>query len=60
MSEAPTTDLAANQLYVQAKELAASGSVDPNGKPKLLEAARLLDEAVILDPRFFAAYCLLS
>jgi TolB-like protein/class 3 adenylate cyclase/Tfp pilus assembly protein PilF len=60
MSQAATTNLAANQLYVQAKELEASGSLDPNGKQKLLEAARLLDEAVTLDPRFLGAYCLLS
>jgi len=60
MSEAPTNDIMANELYVRAKELEASGSVDPNGKQKLLDAAHLLDEAVTRDPRFLGAYCLLS
>jgi TolB-like protein/Tfp pilus assembly protein PilF len=60
MAEPPTTDLLANQLYIQAKELIASGSVDPGGKQNLLEAVRLLNQAVARDPRFLNAYCLLS
>jgi tetratricopeptide (TPR) repeat protein len=60
IAEPPTTDLLANQLYIQAKELIASGSVDPGGKQNLLEAVRLLDQAVARDPRFLNAYCLLS
>ncbi|HYY35770.1 MAG TPA: tetratricopeptide repeat protein, partial [Candidatus Binatia bacterium] len=59
-SKPPTTDLVANQLYIQSKELIASGSVDPAGNQKLLEAVRLLDEAVTRDPNFFNAYYLLS
>jgi TolB-like protein/Tfp pilus assembly protein PilF len=60
MAEAPTTDLLANQLYIQAKELIAAGSVDPGGNQKLLEAVRLLNQAVARDPRFLNAHCLLS
>jgi TolB-like protein/Tfp pilus assembly protein PilF len=60
IEERPTKNLAAYDLYVRAKELEAAGSVDPNGKQKLLEAARLLDEAVTFDPRFLTAQCLLS
>ena len=60
ISKPPTTDLVANQLYIQAKELIASGSVDPGGNQKLLEAARLLEDAVRRDPDFLNAYCLLG
>ena len=60
ISERPTTNLFANQLYIQAKELIAQGSVDPGGNHKLLEAVRLLGQAVTQDPRFLNAYCLLS
>ena len=41
MSEAPTNDIVANELYVRAKELEASGSVDPNGKQKLLRLSTI-------------------
>jgi TolB-like protein/Flp pilus assembly protein TadD len=60
VTEPPTTDLLANNLYIQAKELIASGSVDPAGNQKLLEAVSLLNQAVARDPRFLNAYCLLS
>jgi TolB-like protein len=60
IAEPPTTDLLANQLYIQAKELIALGSVDPGGNQKLLEAVRLLNQAVGRDPRFLNAYCLLQ
>jgi serine/threonine-protein kinase len=60
MSQAPTTDLTANKLYVQAKELDAAIFAESNMKPGLLEAVRLLDEAVTRDPRFLLAYCLLG
>jgi serine/threonine-protein kinase len=60
IAEPPTTDLLANQLYIQAKELIASGSLDRGGNQKLLEAVRLLNQAVARDPRFLNAYCLLS
>ncbi len=58
ISQAPTTDLIANKLYAQARDLRPAGD-DPNGKPNLLEAVRLLDDAVARDPHFLLAYCLL-
>lgn len=60
MSQAPTTDLVANTLYAQARDLWAPAGNDPNGGPNLLEAVRLLDEAVARDPHFLLAYCLLA
>ncbi len=57
IAQPPTTDLAANALYVQAKQL-ESGSSDTT--QSLPQAARLLDEAVARDPHFLLAYCLLA
>ncbi|MDQ6623172.1 MAG: hypothetical protein M3Y86_06770 [Verrucomicrobiota bacterium] len=54
----PTTDVVAERLYVQARELAAAGS-NPDGKSALLQATKLLDEAISRDPRFLSAYALL-
>ena len=55
----PTTDLVAEKLYVQARTLLAAGS-DPDAKEPLLQAVRLLDEAISRDPRFLRAYSLLT
>ena len=52
---ARTEDLAAYDLYVEAKSLEEIPRVGPN----LDEAARLLDQAVERDPNFFLAYCTL-
>ena len=60
MSQAPTTDLTAYNLYLKARELSAPGPNDPNGKRDLLEAVRLANEAVARDSQFFLAYCLLA
>jgi TolB-like protein/Tfp pilus assembly protein PilF len=60
MSQAPTNDLEANKLYVQAKELESSSFFEPNEKQGWLEAVRLLEEAVTRDPHFLLAYCLLG
>ena len=60
MAQAPTTDLMAHNLYLKARELNEGGTNDPNGKRNLLEAVRLLSEALERDPRFFLAYCLLA
>ncbi len=59
IAQTPTTDLEANKLYVQAKELADTSN-DPSAKQNLLKATRLLEEAVARDPRFLLAYCSLS
>jgi len=60
MSQAPTNDLEANKLYVQAKELESSSFFEPNEKQGWLEVVRLLNEAVTRDPHFLLAYCLLG
>jgi TolB-like protein/Tfp pilus assembly protein PilF len=58
IAKPPTTDLVANDLYVRARQLDDLAN-DPGAKKSLLEAIRLLEEAVKRDPRFVLAYCLL-
>ena len=58
--KAPTNDLAAFNLYVQAQALWADSSDPTHGNEKLPEAARLLNEAVTRDPNFLLAWCLLG
>jgi len=53
----PTTDLVANALCVQAKELLLQES---GGQRVMLESERLLNEAVARDPQFVLAYCMLG
>src|SRR5437764_10078129 len=57
IEEQPTKDLAAYDLYVRAKLLVMTPLI---GAENLLEAARLLDQAIARAPDFFLAYCLLS
>ena len=52
----PTSDIAAFELYAQAKNVLAIR----NARTNLLEAADLLNEVVARDPSFFKAYCLLA
>jgi TolB-like protein/Tfp pilus assembly protein PilF len=59
LSQAATTDLVAEKLFVQARELMTSSS-DPDAKETLLQAGRLLDEAVARDPHFLRAYGFLA
>jgi len=59
IEKAPTTDLAAFDLYVRARTLLAS-STYTGGKQNRLEAARLFDQAIRQDPTFFLAYCQLA
>ena len=56
----PTTDLVAYDKYLRAEELFADTSDPVHAREKLPRAARLLDEAVALDPKFLQAWCLLS
>jgi tetratricopeptide (TPR) repeat protein len=56
----PTTDLAAFDLYERAKALWADVTDSVHANENLLQAARLLDEAVARDPQFLLAWCLLS
>jgi TolB-like protein/Tfp pilus assembly protein PilF len=60
ITQKPTTDLEAYDLYVRAKILRDRTSFDVRVKENLLEAAQLLDQAVTRDPNFFLAYCRLA
>ena len=60
IEEAPTTNLAAFDLYERAKALWADVTDPLHAKEKLPQAAQLLDEAVAQDPQFLLAWCLLS
>ncbi|MEY2538105.1 MAG: hypothetical protein QOG67_1845 [Verrucomicrobiota bacterium] len=57
ITQAPTNDLAANALYVQAKQLESESSDTTQSLP---QAVLLLDEAVARDGHFLLAYCLLA
>ena len=56
----PTIDLVAYDLYLRAEALFADTSDSVHAREKLPEAARLLNEALLRDPRFLKAWCLLS
>ncbi len=60
MASRPTENLAAYDLYLQAKELLAAWQQMPDPNAVLLQAARLLNEATAQDPKFTLAFCLLS
>ena len=60
IEKAPTTDLAAFDLYERAKALWADVTDPLHAREKLPQAAQLLDEAVARDPQFLLAWCLLS
>jgi TolB-like protein/Tfp pilus assembly protein PilF len=60
IEKAPTSDLVAYDLYLRAQALFADTSDPVHAREKLPEAARLLEEAVIRDPQFLFAWCLLS
>jgi len=59
IQQPPTNDLAAYDLYVRAHNLLLT-SFSSAARPKLLQAAELLNQAVARDPLFFQAYCQLS
>ena len=50
INERPTSDLAAYDLYLRAKELNKDAAYVIRSREKLPEAARLLDQAVVRDP----------
>jgi TolB-like protein/class 3 adenylate cyclase/Flp pilus assembly protein TadD len=56
IEQAPTSDITAFELYVQARNVLAVR----NSRANLLEAANLLNQAVAHDPSFFKAYCQLA
>jgi serine/threonine-protein kinase len=55
----PTSDITAFDLYTRAKNLFLT-SFSSAARPKLLQAADLLNQAVARDPSFFEAYCQLA
>jgi TolB-like protein/cytochrome c-type biogenesis protein CcmH/NrfG len=60
IEKAPTTDLAAYDLYLRAQALFDDTSDSIHARWKLPQAAQFLDEAVRRDPQFLKAFCLLS
>jgi TolB-like protein/Tfp pilus assembly protein PilF len=60
IDERPTKDLVAYGLYVRAKALIATISLNTQINEKLREAVQLADKAVARDPDFFLAYCQLA
>ena len=60
MEETPTRDLAAFDLYLEAKEIVDTYSQLQDPGSSLLKAVRLLDEATGRDPNFVLAYCYAS
>jgi TolB-like protein/Tfp pilus assembly protein PilF len=55
-----TTNLAAYDLYLRAHELYMNNSDQARAKEQLPQAAKLLDQAVVADPGFVLAWCLLA
>src|SRR5438552_3114592 len=60
IEQPPTTNLAAFDLYSQAKSLLLKADFSVTYEPNMREAIKLLDEAVKRDPSFFNAYCQLA
>ena len=56
----PTDDLAAFDLYAQARNLLSTPIFSATGDANLLQAVNLLNQAVARDPAFFEAYCQLA
>jgi len=56
----PTRDITAFDLYVRAKNLSLTAFGSSTTKADLLQAADLLNQAVVRDPSFLQAYCLLA
>jgi TolB-like protein/class 3 adenylate cyclase len=57
IGEKPTSDLAAYDLYLRAKDLIVSSFFSARFGDNLSQAARFLDQAVARDPHFLLAYC---
>jgi serine/threonine protein kinase/tetratricopeptide (TPR) repeat protein len=61
IEERPTSDLAAYDLYLKAKELMYNARFNPARREKaLFKVVQLLDEAVARDPAFLLAHCELA
>jgi TolB-like protein/class 3 adenylate cyclase/Flp pilus assembly protein TadD len=60
IKQRPTADLVAYDLYLRAEALRVVTSFNARLKENLLEATRLLEQAIARDPTFFLAYCRLA
>lgn len=60
IEEPPTTNLAAYDAYLRAKDLINGNAFSPRAKEDLFRAVELLNGAVASDPSFFDAYCELA
>jgi TolB-like protein/Tfp pilus assembly protein PilF len=61
IDERPTSDLAAYDLYLQAKELIYEGEVAPSRQREtLFQAVQSLEKAIARDPAFLLAHCQLA
>jgi TolB-like protein/Tfp pilus assembly protein PilF len=61
IEERPTTDLAAYDLYLRAKELIYDGDANPfRRRENYSKAVQLLDQAIARDPAFLLAHCQLA
>jgi serine/threonine-protein kinase len=60
IEERPTSDLQAYDRYVRARGLIANTSFNARAEADLVEAARLLGEAIARDPKFLLAQCQLA
>jgi TolB-like protein/class 3 adenylate cyclase/Tfp pilus assembly protein PilF len=56
IQERPTHDLAAYELYLRARDLIDALAFTAGGTENLVEATRLLDDAVARDPKFVLAF----
>ena len=59
MNERPTSDMAAYDLYLQAKELIYD-VVNTRERENYFKAVQLLGQAVVRDPAFLLAHCQLA
>jgi len=61
INERPTSDPAAHDLFLRAKELRYDGEVNPSRqRENLFEEVRLLGQALTRDPAFLLAHCQLA
>jgi len=60
ISERPTSDIVAYDLYLRAKELIYEATNPSRERENYFKAVQLLDQAVARDPAFLLAYCQLA
>ena len=60
IDQAPTTDVAAYDLFLRAQDLYERNSAAMDGGDKVAQAIPLLEQALARDPKFQAAWCLLA